>query len=85
MGCSRSFRSVFMRAFRAKRELHCIFLGKKTIIITSTAQRSLFFQYNVFLGKLKETLARKARVNTERVNWILLMPSGHPIILIKSK
>ena len=44
-----------------------------------------FFQYNVFLGKLKEKLARKARVNTERVNRILLMPPGHPIILIKSK
>ena len=28
-------RSVFMRAFRAKRELQCMNLGKKAIIITS--------------------------------------------------
>ena len=32
------------------------------------------FHYNLFHGKLKETLARKARVNTERVYWIGLMP-----------
>ena len=35
MGCPWGTRSVFIRAFRAKRELHCIFLGKKAIIITS--------------------------------------------------
>ena len=43
MGCSRGFRSVFMRAFRAKRELHCIFLGKKAIIITSNHGTTIFF------------------------------------------
>ena len=67
--------------FLAKRELHCTFLGKKTIIITSnTAQRSFFCHYYLFLGKLKEKLARKARVNTERVYCIVLMPLGHHII-----
>ena len=35
MGCPGGTRSVFSRAFRAKRELQCIFLGKKAIIITS--------------------------------------------------
>ena len=44
-------------------ELQCIFLGKKAIIITS-----------LFQGRLKEKLARKARVNTERVYRIVLMP-----------
>ena len=44
-----------------------------------------FFHYNLFLGKLKEKLARKERVNTERVHRIVFMPPGHPIILLKSK
>ena len=35
MGCAGGTRLVFMCAFRAKRELHCIFRGKKAIIITS--------------------------------------------------
>ena len=85
MGCPGGTRSVFTRAFRAKRELHCIFLGKKAIIITSKHGTTIFFShYNLFLGKLKEKLARKAPVNTERVYRIVLMPPGHPIILLKS-
>ena len=40
--------------------------------------------YNLLLGKLKEKLARKARVNIERVYRIVLMPPGHPIIVLKS-
>ena len=85
MGCPLGTRSVFTRAFRAKRELHCIFLGKKAIIITSKHGTTIFFShYNLFLGKLKEKLARKAPVNTERVYRIVLMPPGHPIILLKS-
>ena len=56
--------SVFTRA---KRELHCIFLGKKAIIVTSKHGTTIFFShYNLFLGKLEEKLARKARVNTKR-------------------
>ena len=66
MGCQRGTRSAFTRAFWAKRELHCIFLGKKAIIITSKHGTTIFFShYNLFLGKLKEKLARKARVNTD--------------------
>ena len=85
MGCPGGTRSVFTRAFRAKRELHCIFLGKKAIIITSKHGTTIFFShYNLFLGKLEEKLARKARVNTERVYRIVLMPPGHPTILLKS-
>jgi len=85
MGCPGGTRSVFTRAFRAKRELHCIFLGKKAIIITSKHSTTIFFShYNLFPGKLKEKLVRKARVNTEREYRIVLMPTGYPIILLKS-
>ena len=83
MGCSGGTCSV--RAFRAKRELHCIFLGKKAIIITSKhGTTNLFFNYNLFLRKLNAKLARKAHVNTERVLRIVLMLPRHPIILLKS-
>ena len=85
MGCPGGTRSVFTRAFRAKRELQCIFLGKKAIVITSKDGTTIFFShYNLFLGKLKEKLARKARVNAERVYRIRLMAPGHSIILLKS-
>ena len=85
MGCPGGTRSVFTRAFRAKRELQCILIGKKAIIITSKHGTTIFFShYNLFLRKLKEKLARKACVNTERVYRIMLMPPGHPIILLKS-
>ena len=46
--------------------------------------RIFFCHYNLFLGNLKEKLARKGRVNTERVYRIVLMPTGHPIVLLKS-
>ena len=65
MGCPGGTRSVFTRAFRAKRELQRIFLGKKVFVITSKDGTTIFFShYNLFLGILKEKLARKARVNT---------------------
>ena len=69
MGCLGGTRSVFTRALRAKRELQCIFLGKKAIIITSKHGTTIVFfpHYNLFLGKRKEKLARKGRVNNERV------------------
>ena len=52
MGCPGGTRSVFMRAFRAKRELHGIFLGKKAIIITSKHGTTISFSYyNLFLEK----------------------------------
>ena len=59
-------RSVFKRAFWPKRKVKIIFLDKKVIIITSKHGTTIFFShYNLFLGKLKEKLARKARVNTD--------------------
>ena len=85
MGCPGGPRSVLTRPFRAKRELQCAFLGKKAMIITAKHGTTIFFShYNLFLGKRKDKLVRKARVNTERVYRIPLMPPGHPIILLKS-
>ena len=84
MGCPGGTRSVFTCAFGAKRELQCIFLGKMAIIITPKQGTKIFFPLQSFPAKLKEKLARKAHVNTERVYWIVLMPPGHPIILLKS-
>ena len=43
-----------------------------------TQHNDLFSHYNYFLGKLQEKLARKERVNTERVNQIVLMPLSIP-------
>ena len=66
MGCPGGIRSVFTRGFRAKRELQCIFLWKKEIVITSKHGTTIFFShYNLFLGKLNEKLARKGCVNTD--------------------
>ena len=66
MGCPGGTLWVFTRAFRAKRELQRIFLWKKAIIITSKHGTKFFFTYyNLFLGKLKEKLARKAGANTD--------------------
>ena len=68
MGCPGGTCSVFTPTFQAKRELQCIFLGKKAIIITSKHGTTIFFShYNLFLGKRKEILAQKACVNSERV------------------
>ena len=43
MGCPGGTYSVFTRAFRAKRELNCLFLGEKAIIITSKHGTTIFF------------------------------------------
>ena len=77
--------------------IYARFLGKKktslyisrekmrSLFQPNTAQRSIVFSYcNLFQGKLKEELVRKTRVNSERVYRIVLMPPGHPIILLKS-
>ena len=48
MGCPGGTRSVFTRAFWAKRDLHCIFLGKKAIIITSKHGTTIFFPITIF-------------------------------------
>ena len=39
-----------------------------------TQYNDIFSHYNLFVGKLNEKLARKARENTERVYRIVLMP-----------
>ena len=63
MGCpGPSTHSVFTHAFRQLRELQCIFLDKKVIIYTA---QQFFFHYNLFLRKLEEKLAPKARINTD--------------------
>ena len=43
MECPGGTCSVFTHAFQAKRELQCIFLGKKAIIITSKHGAMIFF------------------------------------------
>ena len=48
MGCPGGTRSVFTRAFGAKRELHCLFRGKKEIIITSKHDATIFFPITIF-------------------------------------
>ena len=66
MGCPGGTRSVFTRAFRAKRELQCIFLGKKAIVITcKDGTTTSFFSLQSFSRKTLKKLARKARVNTD--------------------
>ena len=44
----------------------------------------LFFSLQSFSRKTCRKIGRKARVNTERVYRIVLMPTGHPIILLKA-
>ena len=46
-----------------------------------TRHKDLFSHYNLILRKLKEKMSRKALENT---NENVLMPHGHPIILLKS-
>ena len=48
MGYWGGTRSVFMRAFRAKRELQFIFLGKKAIIITYKHGTMIFSPITIF-------------------------------------
>ena len=47
MGCPGETPSVLMCAFRAKRERHCIFLGKKAIIVTSKHGTIIFSSHCV--------------------------------------
>ena len=77
--------SIYARFLGKKRTLLYISGEKSDHYYIQTRHNDFFSHYNLFLGKLKEKLARKARVNTERVYWIVLMPPGHPIILLKSK
>ena len=66
MGCPGGTRSVFTRAFRAKKNFNILFLGKKAIIITPRHGTTIYFShYNLFLGTPREKSACKARVNTD--------------------
>ena len=78
MGCPGDTRAVFTGAFRANKRTSMYF-SREASKITSNPKPSIgitifFPHYNLFLGKLKEKLARKVRVNTERVYRIVLIP-----------
>ena len=49
-----------------------------------TRHNDLFPHYNLFLGILKEKLARKARVNIDASTSTRAHAPEHPIILLKS-
>ena len=66
--------SIYAR-FSGKKRISLYISREKGLIFTSKHGTTIFFSYyNLFQGKLKEKLARKARVNTERVNRIVVMP-----------
>ena len=58
----------------------------KNITITSKHGRTIFFSHNnLFLGKLKKkNWFEKPAYILMRVYRIVLMPPGHPIVLLKS-
>ena len=76
--------SIYARFSGKKRTSMYISREKGDHYYMQTRRNDLFSHYNLFLGKLKEKLARKGRVNTERVYRIVPMSSEHPIILLKS-
>ena len=76
--------SMYARFLGKKRASLCISREKGDYYYSQHGIKIFFSHYNLLLGKRKETLARKACVNSERVYRILLMPPGHPIILLKS-
>ena len=51
--------------FGQKENFNVYFSGKRrSLLHSNTAKRPFFPHYNLFLGELKEKLARKAHVNT---------------------
>ena len=65
MGCPGAL-AQYLHALFGQKENFNVYFSKKVIIITSKCGTTIFFShYNPFLGKLKEKLARKARVNTD--------------------
>ena len=60
---------------------HYIFLGKKAMIITFKHCTTIFFAVTILF---QENFKKKARVNTKRIYRNVLMPPGHPIMLLKS-
>ena len=57
----------YLRALLGQKENFTVYSSgkRRSLLHPNKAQRSFFSHYNLFLGKLKEKLARKARVNTE--------------------
>ena len=76
--------SIYARFSGKKRTSLYTFRGQGDHCYIQTRHNDLFSNYNLFIGKLKEKLARKTRLNTKRVYRIVLVPPGHPIILLKS-
>ena len=75
MGCPGDTRSVFTWAFREKKRISLyISRGKGDHYYIQTRHNDLYFPLHLFLEKLEEKLARKARVSNERVYRIVLMP-----------
>ena len=76
--------SIYAR-FSGRKRASMYISREKAIIITSKHGTTIFFSYyNLFLGKLKEKLARKARVNTDASISDRALAPGHPIILLKA-
>ena len=66
MGCPGGTALYLHALFGQKENFNAYFSGKKVFVITSKDGTTIFFShYNLFLGILKEKLARKARVNTD--------------------
>ena len=75
MGCPGALAQYLHALFGQKENFNVFFSGKRrSLLHPNRAEPSLVFHYYLFLGKRKEKLARKARVNSERVSRILLMP-----------
>ena len=73
MGCPGGVLAQYLRSQRTS-----LFISREkgNHYYIQTSHDDLFSHYNLFLGK---------RVNTERVYRIVLMPSRHSTILVKSK
>ena len=70
--------------FGQKENVNVYFSGKRQSSLHPTRHNDLFSHDNLFLGKLKDKLAKKGWVNTERVYRIVLISPEHPIMLLKS-
>ena len=66
MGCPGALAQYFCALFAQKENFKVHFSGKRWSYYISKHSTTIFFShYNLFLGKLRENLARKARVNTD--------------------
>ena len=74
-------RSVFMRAFLGKKRTSLYIFREKgdRYYIQTRYNDIFFFPLKSFSRKTLQRLARKARVNKERVYRLVLMTPGHPI------